>query len=105
MDQIWVKAPGVHYRPHFSHALGRKVQSYREEEKALEAKGQWIATKNEANSTYGTDIFSDDVTIKKATKEKVRKHVEKAAQKLAAEGVIRSGRDGWEYAAGDSGPV
>lgn len=97
MDEIWVKAPGVHYRPHYSHGLGRSVQTYKEEEKALEAKGQWIATKAEANSTYGTDIFEDDVTIKKNTKERVKKHVEKAAEKLVADGVLASGKDGWKY--------
>jgi hypothetical protein len=97
MDKVWLKAPGIHYKPHYSHALGRRVERYADEDKALEQKGQWIASKSEANSTYGTDIFDDNVTIKQATKESVRKHVEKAARKLASDGVLRSGKGGWEF--------
>lgn len=81
-------APMVAYKPHYSHALGRHVERYADEDKELGKKGQWIASKAEANSSYGTDIFKDNVAIKPASEEKIKKHVEKAAAKLAADGRI-----------------
>lgn len=89
--KIWKKAPGVHYMPHYSHALGRKVSTYREEEKALQAKdGSWIASKSEANRLMDGDghAFDDSVVIKK-NKERIKKYVEKSAQKLVSDGRIR----------------
>jgi len=81
-------APMVFYKPHYSHALGRRVDRYTDEEKELAKKGQWIASKTEANRVYDTDIFKDDVTVKPVTQEKIKKSVEKAAAKLAADGRI-----------------
>lgn len=88
--KVWLRAPGLggDVRPHYSHALGRKVKSYAEEEKALAKTGSWIASKTEANRLYDTDHFTSDVTIKK-DKERIRKHVEKAASKAVADGKIR----------------
>lgn len=88
MEKIWLSAPTIDYKVEYSHALGRKVSSTRELDKALEKKGQWVATKAEANSTYGTDIFEDNVTIRQAREAQIRKHVEKSAAKLVADGVI-----------------
>lgn len=96
MEHIWISAPGVHYKPHFSHTLNRKVSTYKEEEREIEKKGWWIASKSEANSSYGTDIFKDDVTIKQNNEAQIRKHVEKQAQKLVADGRLRVGKNGWE---------
>lgn len=96
MEKIWLKAPGVHYRPHFSHALKKNVERYSDEDKELAKKGQWIATKSEANRVYDTDHFTDNVTVKNATNESIRKHVEKTAKKLVADGRLRVGRNGWE---------
>lgn len=81
--------PAVNYRPHYSHALGKKVNRYIDEERQLEKTGRWIATKNEANAMYDTADFTDNVTVKKATKATIRKHVEKAAEKAVADGRIR----------------
>lgn len=86
MAQI-ISAPAVQYKPHYSHALGRKVETYKEEERALESKGQWIATAKEASRVYDTEMHSD-VAIKKVTLPQIRKHVEKTAQKLVADGVL-----------------
>lgn len=88
MKEIWISGPGIHYKPHYSHALGKRVDRYREEELALEKKGQWIASKSEANSNYGTDRFDDNVVVKRRREEEIRKHVEKQAQKLVADGRI-----------------
>lgn len=82
-----ISAPAVQYKPHYSHALGRKVETYKEEERALESKGQWIASNKEASRLYDTELHSD-VAIKKITMPKIKKHVERTAQRLAADGVI-----------------
>lgn len=81
--------PTVHFKPHYSHALGKKVNRYIDEERALEKKGEWIASKTEANRLYDTADFSDSVVIKKAQKETIKKHVEKAAARAVADGVVR----------------
>lgn len=96
MTKVWRSAPQIDCKSQYSHALGRKISSYRELDKELEKKGQWVASKTEANRVYDTDIFDDNVTVKKATEEQTRKHVEKAARKLVADGKIRSGPKGWE---------
>ena len=82
-----IGAPMVHYKPHYSHALGREVNRYSEEEKALEAKGQWIASKTEAARMYDTDI-ADNAVVQPVTQEAIRKTVEKQAQRLVADGVL-----------------
>jgi hypothetical protein len=81
--------PAVNYKPHYSHALGRNVNRYIDEERALEKKGSWIASKTEANSAYDTDHFTDNVTVRKAQRDTIKKHVEKAASKAVADGRIR----------------
>jgi hypothetical protein len=87
--RIYVSAPGIHYRRRYSHALGRPVSSYREEEKALYQKdGSWIASKSEANDAAQADHFDAPVSVKKVSKERTRKKVEEAAQKLVADGRI-----------------
>lgn len=83
-----VGAPMVFYKPHYSHALGKRVNRYTDEERELAKKGQWIASKTEANRVYDTDIFKDDVTVKPATPEKIKRSVEKAAAELAKDGLI-----------------
>lgn len=80
--------PAVNYKPHYSQALGKKVNRYIDEERALEKKGQWIASKSEANKAYETDHFTDNVTIQPAEQAKIKKTVEKAAAKLAKDGLM-----------------
>jgi hypothetical protein len=80
--------PMVFFKPHYSHALGKKVQRYSDEEKELASKGQWIASKTEANRLYDTDHFTDNVTVQPAEKEAIRKTAEKAAAKLAKDGLM-----------------
>jgi hypothetical protein len=88
---VYISAPGVHYRPHFSHGLNREVSSYKEEERALtkEKNGAWIASKNEANGIYDTDHFDGPVAIRNARKEEIKRSVEKAADKLTRDGQIQ----------------
>ncbi len=80
--------PLVAFKPHYSHALGKKVQRYSDEEKELAKKGQWIASKTEANRLYDTDHFNDNVTIQPAEKDAIRKTAEKAAAQLAKDGLM-----------------
>lgn len=102
MEKVWLSAPGVHYKPHYSHALGRTVDRYADEDKELAKTGKWIASKTEANSSYQTDIFDSNVTVDPVNDQKIRKQVEKAARKLTADGVLRSGPKGFEYTGSDN---
>jgi hypothetical protein len=87
--RVWVRAPGLAgVNPHFSHALGRRVSGYIEEDRELAKKGQWVATKKEASSMYDHDFMGDNVTIKPATKDAIKKQVEKQARRLASDGLI-----------------
>lgn len=97
-----VEAPAVHYKPHYSHGLGKAVESFKQEEKALEAKGQWIATKSEANSIYETDVFKSDMTIRPLEKAKIKRDVERTAQQLVKDGVISHGYNGWKHSGSSS---
>lgn len=81
-------APRLAYKPHYSHALGRNVETWSEEEKALEKKGQWIASPAEANRALEEPVFDDGVAVKRKTEADIKKHVEKVAKKLTADGVI-----------------
>lgn len=91
--KVWLSAPGLSgLSAHYSHALGRAVTSYTEEERELAKKGSWIASKQEIIRSYDTDI-GDDVVVKSARKEQIRKHVDKQAQKLVAEGLISFGKN------------
>jgi hypothetical protein len=85
-----VGAPMVHYKPHYSHGLGRRVDTYAEEERGLarEKNGAWIASKTEANNLYDTDTFTDNVTVKRDRQAGIRKAAEKAAEKLTGSGAI-----------------
>lgn len=90
--KVWLSAPGLSgLSAHYSHALGRNVTSYTEEERELAKKGSWIASKSEVIRSYDQDL-GNDVVIKKARKEQIRKQVDKQAQKLVADGRISFGR-------------
>lgn len=85
---MWLSAPGLHgLSAHYSHGLGKHVSSYTEEEKELTKKGMWIASRTETIRSYDWDP-QGDITVKKARKEQIKKHVEKQARKLVADGVI-----------------
>lgn len=88
--KVWIKAPGLggSIHPHYSHAIGRKVNSYAEVDRELAKTGSWVATKSEANRMYDTDHFDDNVAIKKRKKEEIRKHVEKATQRAVGDGLV-----------------
>lgn len=96
MDEVWKKAPGVHYRPHYSHALGKRVDNSRQMDKELEAKGSWVASKSEANSNYNTDIFQSEMTVQRKKDPEIRAHVEKAARLLKERNIIKSTGHGFE---------
>ncbi len=81
-------APRLAYKPHFSHALNRTVDTWKEEEKELARKGQWIASKDEANRAFEEPVFDEAVVGRSKTDAEIRKHVEKVASKLCADGVI-----------------
>jgi hypothetical protein len=85
---IYTTAPGIHYKRRYSHALGRRVSSYREEERELAKDGSWIASKTEANDAAQNDVFDADVTVRRNTEEKLRKHVEAAARRAVADGTL-----------------
>lgn len=87
--KVWRSAPGLAgaIRPHYSHALGRDVSGYHEEDRELAKTGSWIASKDEGNRVYDTDHFTDNVAIKR-NKDVIKKHVEKAAARAVADGVI-----------------
>lgn len=81
-------APHVAYKPHFSHALNRKVNTWKEEEKELAKKGQWIASKDEANRAFEEPVFDEAVVGKSKSEADIKRHVEKVAKQLCADGVI-----------------
>lgn len=98
MEKVWLGSPTIDYKRQYSHALGRKVNTTKELDKALAKTGQWIASKAEANASYGTDVFTDNVAIRQNTEERTRKHVEEAAQRMVRDGVARVGSKGrWEW--------
>lgn len=96
MEKVWKKAPGVHYRPQYSHGLGKRVSSSAEMDRELAKNGQWVASKSEINSTYGTDIFNDNVTVQPRTDQKLHEHVEQAARMLVEKNVLKSTGSGFE---------
>jgi len=100
MAQVWIAAPGIDFKRQFNHTLNRKVNSSMELDRELAKTGAWVASKTEANAAYDTDIFDDNATVRMASKEKIRKHVEKQAEALVRQGVLRSTADGWKMGDG-----
>lgn len=79
---------GIHYRRHYSHALGHVVNSSLEEDREMQKKGWWFASAREANDAANTDHFDAPVAVQKQTKERLRKVVEQQAEKLVRDGRI-----------------
>jgi hypothetical protein len=96
MDEVWLKAPGIGYRPQYSHALGKRIDSSAQLDRELAKKGEWVASKSEANSNYNTDIFQSEMTVQRKKDPEIRKHVEKAARMLKERNIIKSTGHGFE---------
>jgi len=72
---------------HYSHALGKRVSSFTEEERELSKTGSWIASKDEANRLYDGN-FTDDITIKRQAKSDYAKAADQVMKQLQATGAV-----------------